>query len=142
LKNRLLQLLRQPDQERLTRDSVVTSLRLKKKLYGTEDPIDAVYFPVDCMTSILVGAEESAGVEMATIGNEGVVGAYSILSTNRAIGETLVQVAGDAVRLDSTKFRGYINENGPFRDVIQRYLFALTREVLQAGGLQPAAHHE
>jgi len=83
--------------------------------------------------SILVGAGESARVEMATIGNEGVVGAYSALNAAHAIGDNIVQVAGEAMRLEIAHFNHYLQESSSFHQLMHRYLFALTRQIVQAG---------
>ena len=45
--------------------------------------MDAVYFPLNCVISVLVGGVGEPRVEMATIGNEGAVGVYAVL--NRAV---------------------------------------------------------
>jgi CRP-like cAMP-binding protein len=133
LKNQLLQLLSEPDLERLKRNSSVTWLPTKKQLHRTGERVDAVYFPVDCVVSMLVGAGEEERVEMATIGNEGAVGAYALLNGVRSEGDTVVQMPGEALRVEAPACVAQLNESEPFRRVVQRYLFALTRQVLQAG---------
>jgi hypothetical protein len=95
--------------------------------------MDALYFPLDCVVCLLVGAGENERVEMATIGNEGCVGAYSTLNGILSVGDTVVQIAGHALRLETSKCVAHINESQPFRKLLQRYMFALTRQVLQSG---------
>jgi CRP-like cAMP-binding protein len=131
--NRLIELLPPSDQEKVHREGVVTSLRLRKELYATGDVVEAVYFPVDCVISIVVGTGENARVEMATVGVEGAVGAFSLLGPGRALGNAVVQVGGDALRLHVDKYRKLVEESGPFARVMERYLFALIRQVFQAG---------
>jgi hypothetical protein len=47
--------------------------------------VDAVYFPLDCVVSSVVGAGEALAVEMGTVGREA-VGVLSILNPQKAIG--------------------------------------------------------
>src|SRR5688500_8489228 len=90
-RNRLLALC----YRRLVSDSVITSLALYKELYRAGEPMDAVYFPLDCVVSVLVGSGlDEPKVEMATIGNEGAVGVYAVLNEARAIGTNIVQAGG------------------------------------------------
>src|SRR5689334_1917474 len=91
--NRLLAMLSPEDYGRIAADLVVSSLPLYRELYQGGIPIDALYFPLDCVVSILVGdGSDEPGVEVATIGNEGAVGVYSALGAPRAIGTEIVQV--------------------------------------------------
>jgi len=94
-RNRLLALCSEDDYRRLVSDSVITSLALYKELYRAGEPMDAVYFPLDCVVSVLVGSGlDEPKVEMATIGNEGAVGVYAVLNEARAIGTNIVQAGG------------------------------------------------
>ena len=77
-------------------------LKLKKRLYDEDRPVDCIYFPIDCIVSILVGSEGDL-LEMAAIGKEGIVGAPSILDDGRPMGTTIVQ-EGKAMRVDSKVF--------------------------------------
>src|SRR5690242_1951373 len=105
--NRILDLLAPDERRGLLRDSVTIALPRTKQLYKSGGPIDAVYFPLDCVISLVVTADQGA-VEMATIGNEGVVGASSILNPAKAIGNTVVQVAGEAERVSVAAFHQYL----------------------------------
>jgi CRP-like cAMP-binding protein len=95
--------------------------------------VDAIYFPIDCVISLLVQTGDGQRVEVATIGNEGATGVYSMLRGGRSVGENIVQSPGDALRLDIRKFNRYLASSTAFSVVMHRYLFALTRQVMQAG---------
>src|SRR5437870_4432217 len=96
-RNQLLAALSSEDYQALMAHGTVISLKYKKRLHQPHSPIDSVYFPLDCMVSMLVGTSAGAQVELATIGNEGVVGIQAVLNVNRAIGTHLVQLPGQAV---------------------------------------------
>lgn len=126
-------LMREGERDALVADLVPTTLPLGRELYRSGEPIDALYFPLDCVVSLLEGVEEGASIEMATIGNEGVVGAFSTLNPGKIMGKHLVQVAGDALRLDVRKYTEHMSRSTSFQTLIHRYLYALIRQIIQAG---------
>jgi hypothetical protein len=79
-------------------------------LYRADSAVQSVYFPLDCVVSILAEAEETlaetkqtAAVEIATVGNEGVVGVSAVLGVPRSFGRTVVQVGGKAIKVSAKK---------------------------------------
>jgi hypothetical protein len=89
------------DYKALTQHAAVIPLEYSKQLYLQDAPIDYVYFPLNCVVSMLVGVNDGAKVEMATVGNEGMVGFSTILDERRSIGDNVVQVPG--MPFDSTQ---------------------------------------
>jgi CRP-like cAMP-binding protein len=136
--NRLLALLSQCDREILLRDAVSLSLPSTRRLYRRGQEIDAIYFPLDCVVSLVIDADGKTPFEMATIGNEGAVGVLSILNPCKAIGNMIVQVAGEALRLGRDQFMAYIRTNAAFERLIHRYIFALVHQIVQAGACNQA----
>jgi CRP-like cAMP-binding protein len=132
-KNRILALLPEEDRQKILSDSVTVSLPQMKRLYSRNDRIDAVYFPLDCVVSLVVTAPQAPPVEMATIGNEGAVGVLSVLNPAKLLGTTIIQVAGDAERIDVAKFHTYAQPHSVFETLIRRYLYALMNQIVQAG---------
>ena len=132
LQNRIIRLLPANDQERILTNCSRVSLGLARKLYGTNDSVDAIYFPQDCVVSLLVGAGNDAKLEMATVGNEGIVGVFSILCSDRAMADNIVQLEGEALRLPIAKFQEYLRENGAFHVLVHRYLYALIAQIVQS----------
>jgi hypothetical protein len=59
---------------RVARELEEVSLQLKQPLCASGERIDSVYFPVRSIVSVLTRAQGTTGVEVATIGNEGLVG--------------------------------------------------------------------
>lgn len=133
-RNRLLAGCSDEDYRLLVSDSIVTSLPLYKELYRAGEPMDAVYFPLNCVVSVLVGGGVGEPrVEMATIGNEGAVGVYAVLNRARSIGTNVVQVGGDALRLDVAAFNNRVRHNPGLHDLMHHYMYALTHQIVQAG---------
>jgi CRP-like cAMP-binding protein len=130
LSNRLLASLVAADYHVLMADAKVVSLKLKERLYRQDDPVDAVFFPIDCMVSVLAGAAENELVETATIGREGAAGASELIQNQIAMGLHIAQLPGAAVRMEAAAFRKHLAELPQFKSVVERHLYALMRQIL------------
>jgi hypothetical protein len=67
-------------------------LTVQQVLFETDDTIDAVYFPVDAIVSMVVGLATGQMVETAMVGRDGGVGAA--FDGRQAINRAVVQLAG------------------------------------------------
>ncbi len=131
--NQLLDSLPGDEQARLAAQLEREQGRMKRVLYAKGGPIDAVYFPVDSVVSVLTALKDSPGVEIATIGNEGMVGAAVVLgsSTMPAREYAQVQVPGSMWCMDTWAFTSEIARDGPFRTLVLRYTQALFSQISQ-----------
>jgi CRP-like cAMP-binding protein len=75
--NRLLACLPAPDRDRILSKRVPNFLKAKTVLFEPGEVVDAVYFPLDGVISLVTPLEDGAIVEVATIGNEGLWGSRS-----------------------------------------------------------------
>jgi CRP-like cAMP-binding protein len=134
--NRLLALL--PDEERqpLVTQAETVSLNPHEEVYPTTGPIENVYFPLNVAASILIDDGRGEAVEIATIGNEGMLGSAVVLGIPYAWGRTLVPVAGTALRLRVEALRARLEQQPVLRTLLTRYLYALIRHIAQAGACQ------
>jgi CRP-like cAMP-binding protein len=128
--NRILAALEPPDYDALMLDAEVVPLKFRKRLYGQDEPVDAVHFPLSCMVSLLVTSDGKPQMEMATIGKEGVVGASEVLQKQLSMGLNLIQIPGDAVRIEAGAFRKIIVDRPLIQKVINQHLYALMRQIL------------
>ena len=128
--NRILALLDQADYDALLAEGEVVSLKFRKELNAQDEPVDAVYFPINSMVSLLVTNHGSPGLEMARIGNEGVTGASEALQMQPAMGVYLVQMPGAALRIKADDFRRILSGRPLFQRVIDQHLYALIRQIL------------
>ena len=86
--NRLLALLPEEDRQHLVAQSEAVSLQRSVELYLLHGRIDSVYFPLTMVASILIRVAHGREVEMATIGNEGMLHSLVVLGVPRALGRT------------------------------------------------------
>jgi CRP-like cAMP-binding protein len=128
--NRLLAKLEPEDYEALMLDAKVVPLKFRKRLVRQDERVNAVYFPLTAMISLLVTADGQPQMEMATIGNEGVVGASELIQTQGAMGLSLIQIPGVAVRIDADAFLRVITQRPLIERLIHQHLYALMRQIL------------
>jgi len=81
---------------------------------------------------MLVGADHSLEVDLATIGNEGMVGSSIILDVGRTWGRTLVQVSGLAVKLPTAVLLMHMQRQPRLRTILTRFQYALVWQIIQA----------
>jgi len=128
--NGLLARLEREDYDRLMLGAHVVSLKFRTRLVRQDGKIDAVYFPLSCMVSLLVTTDGRPQVEMATIGKEGVVGASELIQAQGAMGLNLVQLPGAAVRVEASAFRELLDSRPPVQKLIHQHFYALMRQIL------------
>jgi len=132
-RNRLLGQLPEQELNTILAGASLVELQQPRVLYRDFARVPAVYFPVTAVVSLVVGAEEVSGVEIATIGNEGVAGAGAVLGVPLSFGRTLVQVSGQAVAVGARDATRLLCEQPSVSNLIRRYLYAFIREIAQAG---------
>src|SRR3954462_13463973 len=85
IKNLLLAALSRNVFEALRPDFVHVELEIRTPIYRPEDEVEWVYFPSTGMISILQSTPDSRGIELATIGKEGALGAIAGFGLNYAL---------------------------------------------------------
>src|SRR4051795_9508479 len=112
----------------LAPDFEVVSLNLKDSLYREDEPIEHVYFPITGVLSLISQMEDGRGVEVATIGNEGMVGLPVFLqATLTSAHRAFSQMPGHALRMPARRFADVIggSHNGGLHRAMHRYTQAL-----------------
>jgi len=128
--NVLLQKLDPGDYDSLMAKAKVVTLKFRSRLFRQDGPVEAVYFPLTSMVSLLVSSAGAARLELAMVGREGVVGAQETLQAQGALALNLVQLPGFAVRIPANAFLAEIRSHPGLDQVVQRHQFALMKQVL------------
>src|ERR1700734_2908604 len=68
-------------------------------LYESRKAINFVYFPTSAIVSLLYVMEDGASAEIAVVGNEGMVGIFSVMGDGSATSRALVQSGGAGIRM-------------------------------------------
>jgi CRP-like cAMP-binding protein len=96
-----------------------------------DDPIAHIYFPHDCLISLLAVAEGRMTLEVGLVGREGMLGATVALGHEVTQVRAVVQRAGSASRMDSARFRAEFARNPSLQRVLYRYTDTLLAQAIQ-----------
>ncbi|MEO5926497.1 MAG: Crp/Fnr family transcriptional regulator [Bryobacteraceae bacterium] len=118
------------DYAALMAEAEIVSLKFRKKMLEQDAPVDAVYFPLTCMFSLLVTIDDQPQLELATIGKEGVIGAAEAMQKQGSMGYNLIQIPGSAVRIDAKAFRKLAATRPLMSALVFQHLLALLRQIL------------
>lgn len=113
---------------RLTRIPLV----VKQVAYEANQPIPAVYFPISGVVSLVTVSDEGVSIEVATVGNEGMVGIPLLLGAESTPGRAFVQIPGEALRMEAAEFRAQLQQDGLLRDHLGRYTQSLFNQIAQS----------
>ena len=97
-------------------------LGLTQVLNQPDDIMEYVYFPLTCMVALTLNLEEGDGMEVALIGNEGMVGASLILGVPQSPFGATVQGHGLALRSSALIFLDELERHPPLRELLKRYV--------------------
>lgn len=129
--NRILDCLPREDRALLGAKLSPVFLRVRTVLFEPGEVVDAVYFPLDGVISLVTPLEDGAIVEVATIGNEGLVGVPSIPGGALAV-RAISQVAGRCLTMSVDAFRDAVAASPPIDQLVQTYVLALFGQISQA----------
>jgi len=127
--NQLIALLPRPDRVSLL--AACTSVHLERGavLYEAGAPTRHVYFPNDCVISMVTTIEGEAGLEGGMVGREGMLGAQLALGVSAIPLHALVQGAGVARRIAAAPFRRELAVSRALRLSLQRYVYVLMAQL-------------
>ena len=130
--NKLLETLPAEDRARVFAHLTSVPLRFKHVIYKQDEAIRNVIFPGGGACSLTKVMQDGQVAEIATVGNEGVLGTSVFFGDDRSFSETIVQVAGDdGLKMPVAAFLAEMDRHGAFYNRIIRYSQALTSQIMQ-----------
>src|SRR5712671_667413 len=129
--NDLLAALPAVDYERLVPDLELVPLPLGMVVYESGGKLDYVYFPTDCIVSLLYVMKDGSSAEIAVVGHEGLVGVALFMGGESTPSRAVVQSAGSAYRLSSKVLKREFEHSGPLQHLLLRYTQALITQMAQ-----------
>lgn len=100
-------------------------------LYEPLEPILFVYFPCDCLVSLLTAVEDGRTLEVGMVGNEGMVGMPMAMGIGISSVRALVQGKGTALRMTAARFRAELKRSLPMQRALFRYDHLLMAQISQ-----------
>ncbi len=113
-------------------------LTSREVLFEPGQEIRHVYFLRKGLVAAVRDLRSGDGVEVASIGSEGMVGIPLVLGARTTASRLLVQVAGGALRVEADAFRSALEQLPTLRLLLQRYALARLREVAQTAACNQA----
>jgi CRP-like cAMP-binding protein len=129
--NHLLAALAPDERERIFPHLQPVDLRLGEVLYESGETLRYVYFPTDCIVSLLYVLLDGASAEIAVAGNEGLVGISLFMGGETTPNRAIVQSAGHAYRLIGQRLKDEFHRNGKLHALFLRYTQALITQMAQ-----------
>src|ERR1700712_3251857 len=99
--NRFLMALDAEDLELVSSKLVPVVLEKGGLLYDPGDLVDAIYFPDDCVISLMTLMESGAAIESAAIGREGALGLMAAVAPRQSLSRAIVQTPTRAARISA-----------------------------------------
>jgi CRP-like cAMP-binding protein len=130
--NRLLSGLPPKEWRRLLPHLRLVPLPLKQVLYEVRSPIDYAYFPNRGVVSALTVMEDGRAIEVATIGDEGMVGLPLLVGARSSPNRMIVQVPGEALRMAADVLQEEVGRDSSLRRLLVLYHTAFLAQVSQA----------
>src|SRR5688572_30691 len=129
--NKLLAALPRRDYQRLR--PLLRTLHLSAEAVLPHCGQTRVYFPGTGLCSIINKMADGGGIEVACIGNEGVVGLAALAGESPEDRNGFVQVADGTVEyLPTVFFERELARNGRFREAVDRFCHSFLQTVVQA----------
>jgi CRP-like cAMP-binding protein len=130
IENKLLAALPQDERDRLFPYLELCSLQAKEFLYTASQPIEYVYFLQSGVASLLTRMDDGTFIELATVGNESMVGIPLFLGVRQMSWQACLQIfPGDALRMRAEVFKREVTIHSPLHGLLQLYTQALLNQI-------------
>ena len=106
-------------------------MEMRQTVYLQDGPIDAVYFPISGMVSMVTNLSDGMQAEVGIVGREGADGIAIMFGSTSSFVESMVQIPGQAYRIEAQAFLREVDANPSLRDVILRSMEALQAQIMQ-----------
>src|SRR3954468_19893317 len=138
--NAILGSLSESDAAALRPHLKATHLQQKTVLFEAGDNINAVYFPITAVVSLVVALATGEMTEAAMVGRDGAVGIASALDGKVSLSRAIVQLGGDAMVCDPAAFRSAALQSEKLISTIMRHEQTLFAQAQQSTACM--ANHE
>ena len=129
--NHLLAALPGEEQQRILQACEPVEIGFCDTLCEPGEAVRHVYFSTSSFISLVTPVQGHAGLEVALVGNEGMVGIQQLLGVEFSSLQFLVQGSGFAWRMDAAAFRRVLQHSPALTLRLNRYLYVLTCQLAQ-----------
>ena len=129
--NHLLAAVRGQAHKDMVRGLEPVDLEYGQVLYEPHGTIGYVYFPIDCLVSLLTAVDKRRTLEVGIVGSEGMVGMPMAMGIGVSAVRALVQGGGLAQRMTAQRFRSEFRKSLPLQRAVFRYNHFLMAQISQ-----------
>lgn len=129
--NELLAALHPAERARIYPYLQRVAMPLGMVLYEPSDVLRHVYFPIDCIVSLLYMMENGDSAEISLVGNEGLVGVALFMGGESTPSRAIVQSEGCAYRLTARRLKDEFRRQGQMQLLLLRYTQSLLTQMAQ-----------
>lgn len=129
--NKILAALPDDVQQRIFPYLEEAFMPLGKVLYESGDKMRHVYFPTDCIVSLLSVMENGSSAEISVVGNEGLVGISLFMGGESTSSRAVVQSGGTGYRLPGQRLVEEFDRHGDLMSLVLRYTQSLITQMAQ-----------
>ena len=104
---------------------------LGKVLYEPGDTLRFVYFPSDCIVSLLYVLEDGSSAEISVVGNDGLIGIALFMGGETTPSRAIVQSGGSAFRLSGQILTEEFHRDPDTQLLLLRYTQSLITQMAQ-----------
>ncbi len=129
--NLLLAAMSPSAKARIFRRLKLVEMHLGDTIHESGQMIEFVYFPTDCIISLLSVMHNGASAEISVVGNEGMAGVSVFLGGDSTPSRTVVQSKGFAYRISTSEMKAEFENDSEVRLLMLRFTQALITQMSQ-----------
>ena len=129
--NQLLAALPQRVKDNIFPNLRLVKLPLGKVIFEADQEVRYVYFPSDCIVSLIYVLLDGHSAEISVVGNEGIVGVSAFMGGASTTSRAVVQSAGSAYRLPASEIRQEFESDHSTRMLMLLYTQTLITQMAQ-----------
>ena len=129
--NQILRALPAPERERLYPHLRLVPMPLGTVVYESGARLRHIYFPTDCIVSLLYVLEDGNSAEIAIVGKEGAVGVSLFMGGETTPSRAVVQSPGFAYRMSGARLKQEFDRHGQMLHLLLRYTQSLITQMAQ-----------
>lgn len=131
LRNHILSALSDEARRRILPKLIPVDLSLGEVIYESGQTIDYIYFPTDCIVSLLYETINGASAEISVVGREGMVGVAVVMGVDSTPNRLVVQSSGHAYRMLATDLKQEFEAQSEIRVLTLRFTQVLITQMSQ-----------
>ena len=132
--NAILRHARGEEAARIVEVGRLLELPTRHMIYEAGETISQVFFPVDCVLSVVTEMMGGEAIEVGTIGREGMSGIPLLMGGTTTANDCYCQVPGQVIEMPIAHFHHLLASDATFRALLNRYLQAYVNFLGQLTG--------